>query len=114
MSLISWHSSRLKRVARSSAAAETSAATDGGDEAVCARLRVKAVLFGQLNLPNWQAEEARQIPAALTVDCRGVYDASARSSSCLGFEGQEALALKQGLVECDTMIHWCQLCSTAG
>ena len=85
-SLISWHSSRLKRVARSSSAAETQAAADGDDEAVNIRSCLKEVLFGQLDLQNWQIE-TRQIPAALVVDCRGVYDALARSSSsCLGLK----------------------------
>ena len=41
MSLISWHSSRLKRVARSSSAAETQAAADGDDNAVYIRLCLK-------------------------------------------------------------------------
>ena len=66
-----WHSSRLRRVARSSSAAETQAAADGDDEAVYIRLCLKEVLFGQLDLRNWQSEE-RQIPAAMVVDCRGV------------------------------------------
>ena len=70
MSLISWHSSRLRRVARFSSAAETQAAADGDDEAVYIRLCLKEVLFGQLDLRNWQSE-ARQIPASLVVDCRG-------------------------------------------
>ena len=42
MSLVSWHSSRLKRVARSSSAAETQAAADGDDEAVYIRLCLQA------------------------------------------------------------------------
>ena len=42
MSLISWHSSRLRRVARSSSAAEIDAAADD-DEAVYIRLCLKAV-----------------------------------------------------------------------
>ena len=55
--------------------------------------------FGQLDVQSWQSE-ARQIPSALVVDCRGVYDAVApSSSSCLGLKdkksGLEALALKQ-------------------
>ena len=106
MSLISWHSSRLRRVAKSSSAAETQAAADGDHEAVCTRSCLKEVLFGQLDLQNWQSE-ARQLPVALVVDCRGVYDALARSaSSCLGLKdkksGMEALALNQSLVECGT------------
>ena len=59
MSLISWHSSRMRRVARSSSAAETQAAADGDEEAVYIRLCLKEVLFGQLDLRNWQSE-ARQ------------------------------------------------------
>ena len=101
----------MRRVARSSSAAETQAAADGDDEAVFLRLCLKENLFGQPDLQNWQPE-ARQFPAALVVDCRGVYDAFARfSSSCLGLKdkksGLEALALKQSLVECGTMIRWC-------
>ena len=118
MSLVSRRSSRLGRVARSSSAAETQAAADGDDEAVYTRLCLKEVLFGQLDLQNWQSE-ARQIPAALVVDCRGVYDALARPSpSCLGFKdkksGLEALALKQSLVECGTMIRWCHSAAQLG
>ena len=118
MSLTPWHSSCVKRVARSSSAAETQAAADGDDEAVYIRLCLKEVLSRQLDLPNWQSE-ARQIPAALVVDCRGVYDALARSSSsCLGLKdkksGLEAFALKQEsrcVWNNDTLVS---LCSTVG
>ena len=53
------------------------------------------------------------------VDFRGVYDALARSSSsCLGLKdkksGLEALALKQSLVECGTMIRLVSFRGTAG
>ena len=111
MSLISWHLSRLTRVAMSSSAAETQAAANGDDEAVWIRLCLKEVLFGHLDLKNWQSE-ARQLPAALLVDCHGVHDAWARSSSsCLGFKdkksGVDALALKESLVERGKMISWC-------
>ena len=50
------HSSRLRRVARSSSAAETQAAADGEDEAVYIRLCLGEVLFGQLDLQNWQPD----------------------------------------------------------
>ena len=114
MSLIS----RLKRVAKSSSAAETQAAADGDDEAVYIHLCLKEVLFGQLDLQNWQSE-ARQILAALVVYCRCVYDAVARSSSsCLGLKdknsGLEPLALKQSLAECGTMIRWCHSAAQLG
>ena len=53
------------------------------------------------------------------MDCRGVYDALARSSSsCLGLKdkksGLEALALKQSLVECGTIIRWCHSAAQLG
>ena len=89
-------------MARSSSAAETKLPTYG--------LCLKEVLFGHLDLQNWQPE-AGQILAALVVDCRGLHDALARSSSSsLGLKdkksglesGLEALALKQSLVECGT------------
>ena len=75
------------------------------------RLCLTEVVFGQLDLQNWQSE-ARQISNALVEDCRGVYDAFARSSSsCLGLKdkksGLEVLALKQSPDECTTMLRWC-------
>ena len=110
MSLISWHSSRQKRVPRSSSAAETRATAKGDDEAVDVRWCLKEGLFGQFHLQNWQTE-ALEIAAALEEDCRGVYDTLARfSSSCLGLKdkksGLEALALKQSLFECGRMVRW--------
>ena len=56
MSLISWHSSRLRRVARSSSAAETQAAADGDDEAVCTRLCLEEVLFSLI----WKTGSRKQ------------------------------------------------------
>ena len=55
----------------------------------------------------------------MLVDCRGVHDVLARSSSsCLGLKdkkhGLEALALKQSLVECGTMIRWCHSAAQLG
>ena len=53
------------------------------------------------------------------MDCRGVYDALARSlSSCLGLKDKksvlEALALKQSLVECGTTIRWSRSAAQLG
>ena len=50
--------------------------------------------------------------SAVVTDCRGVYDALARSSSsCLGLKdtknGLEALAIKQSLVNLKTSLRWC-------
>ena len=105
MSVVSWHSSRQKRVARSSSAAETQAAAADGDEhAVYTRLCQKEVLFGQLDWQNRQTE-ARQIPTALVVDRRGVYDALARSaSSCLVLKDKKNMP---GSACSQTKSGWC-------
>ena len=67
----------------------------GGDHAVYTRLCLKEVLFGQLDWQNRQTE-ARQIPTALVVDRRGVYDALARSSfSCLVLKDKKNMAWKR-------------------
>ena len=55
----------------------------------------------------------------MVVDCRGVHDALARSSSsCLGLKdkksGLEALALILSLVECGTVIRWCHSAAQLG
>ena len=112
--------SRLKRESESSSTAETQAGADDDYEAVYIRLCLclTEVLFGQLDLQNWQTE-ARQFLAALVVDCRGVCDAFARSSSsCFGLEhkksGLEALAIKQSPFACNTMIRWCHPASQLG
>ena len=66
VSVISWHSGQLARVARSSNAAERQAAVDPEGE-----------------LTN----VAAQVRATLVLDSRGVYDALARSESlCLGLK----------------------------
>ena len=111
LSLISWNSSRLARVARSTSAAEVQAAADADDEMLYVRLAMYEILRGHYTLSQW-GPAASSIPAALVLDCRGVYDALARSeSACLGLKdrksGLEALALKQSLQECRTSLRWC-------
>ena len=61
-------------------------------------------------LQRWE-DAAAQIPAALVLDSRGVYDALARSeSACLVLKdkrsGLEALSLKRSLVETQCGIRW--------
>ena len=60
-----------------------------------------------------------KFPLLWVVDCRGVSDALARSSSsCLGLKdkksGLEVVALKQSLVDCGTMISWCHSVAQLG
>ena len=98
MSLISWQSSRLRRVARSSSAAETQAAADGDDEAVYIRLCLKEVLFGQVDVRNGNLKRDKFLLLCMKDKKSGL----------------EALALKQCIVECGTRIRWCHSAAQLG
>ena len=73
--VISWHSGKLARVARSSDAAELQAAADAEGE-----------LTGTAPLKKWQ-EVAAQVPATLVRDSRGVYVRS-RAASHLAWDSK--------------------------
>ena len=84
ISVISWHSGKLARVARSSNSAELQAAADAEGELSDIRLSLRELVGETIPLRQWQ-EAAAQIPSVLVLDSRGVYDALARSeSACLG------------------------------
>ena len=94
ISVLSWHSGRLARVARSSNSAELQAAADAEGELSYIRLSLRELVGETIPLQRWQ-EAAAQVPSALVLDSREVYDALARSeSACLGLKdkrsGQEA------------------------
>ena len=84
ISVISWHGGKLTRVARSSNSAELQAATDAEGELSYIRLSLRGLIGETIPLQRLQ-EAAAQVPAALVLDSRGVYDALPRSeSACLG------------------------------
>ena len=108
VTLISWHSSKTPRVAKSSSAVELQAIGEVDDEMTYVRLALYETLVGPIEIRRWPTY-ARRIPAAVVTDCRGVYDALARSaSSCLGpndkKSGLEALAIKQSLINLKTAL----------
>ena len=110
ISVISWHSGKLARVARSSNSAELQAAADAEGELSYIRLSLRELVGETIPLQRWQ-EAAAQIPSVLVLDSRGVYDALARSeSACLGLKdkrsGLEALSLKRSLVETRCGLRW--------
>ena len=110
VSVISWHSGKLARVARSSSSAELQAAADAEGELSNIRLSLRELVGEIFPLQRCQ-EAAAQIPGALVLDSRGVYDALARSeSACLGLKdkrsGLEALSLKRSLVETRCGLRW--------
>ena len=109
MSLISLYSIRLRRVARSSSVAETQAAADGDDEAVYIRLCLKEVLFGQLDLRNWQSEARHSC-------CSG-----GGLSWCLRCPGSLFVFLSRSerqeiwfRSKCGTVVRWCHSAAQLG
>ena len=89
ISVISWHSGKLARVARSSNSAKLQAAADAEGELSYIHLSLKELVGETIPLQRWQ-EAAAQVPGALVLDSRGVYDALARSeSACLGLKDKK-------------------------
>ena len=100
MNIISWHSGKLARVARSSSAAEVQAAGSTQEEQEYVRLVMYEILYGKFPLTEW-AEACPAIPGALIMDCRGIFDALNSESSGLGMKDKrsavEALALRRAM-----------------
>ena len=115
MSLMSWHASGLRGLAGSSSAAETQAAADGDDDDGPHTLVLERNFV-------WTARFAKLAIGSKTNSCcfgGGLSWCLRRSSSsCLDLKdkksGLEALALKQRLVECCTMIRWCHSAAPLG
>ena len=113
ISVISWHSGKLARVVRSSNSAELQAAAGAEGELSYIRLCSRELVGETIPLQRWQ-EAAAQIPSALVLNSRGVYDALARcESACMGLKdkrskrsGLEAMSLKRSLVETRCGLRW--------
>ena len=110
VSVISWHSGKLARVARRSKAAELQAGTNAEGELTFICLPFWEIFGGAAPLKKWK-DVAGQVPATLVLDSRGAYDALERSgSSCLGLKdrrsGLEALALKRSTVKTPCASRW--------
>ena len=98
--MISWHSGKFARVARSSNAAEVQAAADAEGELGYIRLSLRELVGETIPLQRWQ-EAAAHVPGALVFDSRGVYDALARSeSACLGLKDKRSGWVQQAVREC--------------
>ena len=84
VTIVSWHSTKTPRVAKSSSAVELQGISEVDDEMTYVRLALYETLVGPIEIRKWP-EYARRIPAAVVTDCRNVYDALSRPvSSCLG------------------------------
>ena len=79
-SLISWHSRRCLRVARSSGSAETQAATQAQEETEFIRLLWLEIVQGGYD-DTIIHQEISKVGGCLIIDAKGVFDAIHRSES---------------------------------
>ena len=112
VTILSWNSWKLQRVARSSSGAEVQAASEAQEESEYTRLVLAEIMYGRLEQIRDWAEHMTQIRSSLIMDCRGVFDALTRTeSSGLGLRdkraGLEALALRQSMERTRTVLRWC-------
>jgi hypothetical protein len=110
VSLVSWHSGKCPRVAKSSLAAEVQAMTEGESELMWCRLQWAEMTGTTIDLrSHWQA--VKTVPGTIVIDARSAYDAIYRTvSSHLGLREKnsavELLALQENLVVGATRVRW--------
>ena len=110
---VGWKSSKLSRVARSSLSAEVQSLADLEQEMMLARLTWCELLGKEIDLAN-PAASVRQIPAAMIIDAKAVYDVLDRDavlSASVGIKDKysalELAALQQHIAEQGTLVLWC-------
>ena len=89
--IIEWSSKKLRRVVRSSTAAETLAAQNGLDAVEFAQAFLQEVLHGMV--PREFQQWVPEVPSGLVIDSKSLYDALTRSacSSALAIEKRLAI-----------------------
>ena len=104
-----WSSSKIGRVCRSSASAETRAAVDGEDMMYSIRFQLSEFLG---YIPDvWQCDHVvSQVPGTLITDSKNVYDRVSQTMLTLkGAERRsdlETLCLKEAMSSVDVQVRW--------
>ena len=107
---ITWKSSRLARVARSSLSAETQALADLDGEMMYARL-TWAEMNGHRGDLKLKDEWIRSVSAFMVIDARALFDALERGDLTISsmkdkFSALETLALAQSMTMLGTHLQW--------
>ncbi|CAK0829661.1 unnamed protein product [Prorocentrum cordatum] len=107
--VLGWGSKKLRRVARSSLAAEVQEAGDAEGEQCMVRMVQAEILLNKSPVRE-RMDMLHHLPAVLVTDCRAFYDGVVRSQSAgLGLEERrtaiEALALRSALDEGKTLVR---------
>ena len=111
VNLISWSSSRLKRVCRSSLAAETQALSETEQELMFVRIMWREMLGDVLDLRD-PSSAARKMRGVLVIDAKALYD-SIQQGDLPSFQSKEkytaleVLSLTQNLDQQGTVLRWC-------
>ena len=110
---IGWKSAKLSRVARSSLSAEVQSLADLEQEMMLARLTWCELLGREVDLSD-PATSVRQVPAAMIIDAKAVYDVLDRDtvlSATVGIKDKysalELAALQQHISQQGTLVLWC-------
>ncbi|CAE7207895.1 GIP [Symbiodinium sp. CCMP2592] len=113
INLVSWRSSKLQRVARSSLAAEAQALSELEQEAMFARLTWHELLGGTVD-PDDPVSGAAKVKATLVIDAKAMYDvlekgdiASSAYSLKDKYTALELQSLAQRLTRLKTVVQWC-------
>ena len=109
---VSWRSARLKRVARSSLAAETQAASEAEEELMLIRIQWKEMLGYDIDLRK-PGSEISTVPGILVTDAKSLFDVLHKedlNSSAGGLQEKysalELLSLCERIREGKTAIRW--------
>ena len=110
VSLVSWSTHKLRRVCRSSLAAEAQALAECESELFLVRTLWQELLGASIILKNpW--ETSKQTPAALVIDAKALYDMLKQEdltnlSAKEKHTALEVMGLSQHLVEQSTTLRW--------
>ena len=102
--IIDWSSKKLKRVVRSSVAAETLAGQNGLDAVELFQCLLGEVLHGIT--PRQFREQTPKEAAALVVDSKGFYDAVTRSCCSQAMSVERRLMIDYAIAKQNITVYW--------
>ena len=110
--MLSWRSTKLRRVARSSLAAEAQAFSEGEQELMWCRLQWREMLGERIDLQS-PGNSLQKTPGVMVTDAKSLYDAVSRgdaATSGLGlsdkYSALEVLSVMERLAEAKTSVRW--------
>ena len=110
VNVMSWGSHKLKRVCRSSLAAEAQALAEAEQELMFLRLQWWEMLGNPVNLADPE-NSAKNVPGILVIDAKALYDAAQTDTSSYNvkekYTALEVLAMVNHFQKQQTVLRWC-------